>query len=433
MATIYLRSVDGDDGDDGSSKALAKATLQAAMTAAGAGGRVIAANDHSESYSAHTTLVPPASIAADAPVEVLSINWSTDALETGAAIGVTGAYALNLSAGGTINFMRVLFRGWTFSSDAGFVALISLSNHQCTVLLDHCTLTTANGVIAFGPTGRNRCGFLWLRNCTINLNGTGQVSLRLVQVYCDRLTLGTCSPTIPFVTTDGLSGPAVFNNSDFSAAGSGKTLFDVSGTVGRDIRCYRCRAHPDAIIVNTPLSDGVTFNWIESDASTNYVRQLQATLEGNITEDVVRIRDDSDSTYSFKMASTAAASFVLPLRSFPVARYNATEGSAITVRVDVLTDNVTLTDGDFWIEVNYLGSASYPLGSLASSAKADILASASNLSTSSEGWTTTDLSTPVKQYATVTFTPQKTGAIEITACLAKASTTVYVDPDATVS
>jgi len=103
------------------------------------------------------------------------------------------------------------------------------------------------------------------------------------------------------------------------------------------------------------------------------------------------------------------------------------------VRVEVLTDDVTLTDGDFWIEANYLGNASYPLGSIESSAKADILATAANLSTSSEDWTTTDLSSPTKQYVDLTFTPQKSGPIEIVACLAKASTTVYVDPDVEVS
>ena len=36
MADIYLSSVDGSDSDDGSTWALAKATLAAALTAAGA-------------------------------------------------------------------------------------------------------------------------------------------------------------------------------------------------------------------------------------------------------------------------------------------------------------------------------------------------------------------------------------------------------------
>ncbi len=202
----------------------------------------------------------------------------------------------------------------------------------------------------------------------------------------------------------------------------------------RILELYRCRLGSGLTLSGTYLSPGAGYvKLIECDHGANYVRQAKHDYNGTLTEDTVRVRDNSDSTYSHKLVSSANTKFYSPLRSFPVARLNVTEGSAITVRVDVLTDGVTLTDGEFWIEVNYLGSASYPLGSLASSAKADILAAASNLATSSEGWTTTDLSTPVKQYATVTFTPQKTGIIEITACLAKASTTVYVDPDATVS
>jgi len=201
-----------------------------------------------------------------------------------------------------------------------------------------------------------------------------------------------------------------------------------------DIKFDHCRLKNGvAVTAGTFANAACQIRLVECDSGTNFIHQHKEDYNGTVTEDTVRIRDNSNSTYSHKLVSSAYTQFYSPLRSFPVARLNVTEGSAITVRVEVLTDGVTLTDGEFWIEANYLGSASYPLGSLASSAKADILAAASNLATSSEGWTTTDLSTPVKQYATVTFTPQETGIIEITACLAKASTTVYVDPDATVS
>jgi hypothetical protein len=249
---------------------------------------------------------------------------------------------------------------------------------------------------------------------------------------------GTAPNTFFSYSTDTNANDAVirFVNTDLSFLTSGKVLSNpgYSRVTRRIVELHRCRLASGVVLSSAYLSPGAGHvRMVECDHGTNYVRQYTYGYLGTVTEDTVRIRDDSDSTYSHKLVSSANAKFYAPLRSFPVARYNATEGSAITVRVEVLTDGVTLTDGEFWIEANYLGSASYPLGSIASSAKADILAASSNLATSSEGWTTTDLSTPVKQYAEVTFTPQKTGIIEITACLAKASTTVYVDPDATVS
>lgn len=59
MADIYVRSSDGDDGDDGSTWALAKATYQAAATAAGADGVVYMDDGHRETFSATKTFNIP--------------------------------------------------------------------------------------------------------------------------------------------------------------------------------------------------------------------------------------------------------------------------------------------------------------------------------------------------------------------------------------
>lgn len=100
----------------------------------------------------------------------------------------------------------------------------------------------------------------------------------------------------------------------------------------------------------------------------------------------------------------------------------------MTATIEVITDNVTLTDGECWLEIQYLGTSGVPLGSFLSDAKADVLATAANQTTSSETWTTTGLTTPVKQYLRVTFTPQEKGFVHAVVKLAKASTTVYVCP-----
>ena len=43
------------------------------------------------------------------------------------------------------------------------------------------------------------------------------------------------------------------------------------------------------------------------------------------------------------------------------------------------------------------------------------------------------MSNPNKQKISVSFTPQMKGAVHVKVCLAKASTTVYVDPYITLS
>ena len=58
--------------------------------------------------------------------------------------------------------------------------------------------------------------------------------------------------------------------------------------------------------------------------------------------------------------------------------------------------------------------------SVASSAPADPLAAAANITTSTATWTTTGLTTPVKQKIAITFTPQMKGYFRIVFKVAKA-------------
>ncbi len=69
MAVIYLRSTDGSDADNGSTWALAKATLAAALTAAGAGGTVYVSQVHAETQAGAMTLTSPGTEAS--PVRVI--------------------------------------------------------------------------------------------------------------------------------------------------------------------------------------------------------------------------------------------------------------------------------------------------------------------------------------------------------------------------
>jgi len=458
VADIYLRSVDGDDGDDGSTKALAKATLQAAITAAGSGGRddgstkalakatlqaaitaagsggrVFMADDHSENVANGTEYVLSGGL------EILSIDWTTDEISAGGTIHQSdGSSTLYIQGTGYIY-------GVQFTSNGQNSTFRIAEDHSKThdLTFESCFFEVYIYSVMIGYTYSTDDTRVIFRNVEVSLtNATSATYSGVTPMCCEFTWIGgsiTGSPSpIAFPIRSNLSGYLThfkIVNVDLSIYGTGTSLLGaVSYIRTMDILFHRCRLGSGVSVFDSaPTIAGKKATLVECDHGTNFIRHAHQSFEGVVTEDTVRVRDNSDSAYSHKLVSSAYTKFYSPLRSFPVARYNATEGSAITVRVEVLTDGVTLTDGDFWIEVNYLGSASYPLGSIESSAKSNILATAANLSTSSEGWTTTDLSSPVKQYAEVTFTPQESGPIEIVACLAKASTTVYVDPDVEVS
>lgn len=178
-------------------------------------------------------------------------------------------------------------------------------------------------------------------------------------------------------------------------------------------------------------------------ADTNYRLWIE-TYAGNIKSETTIVRtggaSDGTTTVSWKMASSANAnSTTIPLMSDEVVRWNDTVAAAVTATVEVVHDSqgagtgAAFTNEEVWLEVMYLGTSGVPLGSFVSNTKADVLATAADQPTSTATWTTTGLTTPVKQKLSVTFTPQEKGYIHARVYLGKASKTLYVDPKITVA
>ena len=170
---------------------------------------------------------------------------------------------------------------------------------------------------------------------------------------------------------------------------------------------------------------------------TNYRIWLENWVGSTKTETTI-VRsggaNDGTTTISWKMVSNSNAEYpLLALKSPEIVKWNDTVGSSITATIEIVTDNVTLTDAECWIEIQYLGNSGFPVSVFVNDAKADILATAANQGSSSVTWTTTGLGTPVKQKLSVTFTAEEKGFLHAIVHLAKASTTVYVDPLLTIT
>lgn len=175
------------------------------------------------------------------------------------------------------------------------------------------------------------------------------------------------------------------------------------------------------------------------DSGDTVYRYRKTTRFGNIQDETTLVRtggaSDGSTTYSLKVVSTADSEYPVAFIDTPeIVKWNDTTGSAITATVEILFDSATaLNDDEVWLEVMYLGTSGVPLASFISDAKADVLATAAAQTSSSVTWTTTGMSNPNKRSLDVTFTPQEAGFIHAVVKLAKASTTIYVDPLITVT
>jgi hypothetical protein len=221
-------------------------------------------------------------------------------------------------------------------------------------------------------------------------------------------------------TSGGIELKALFRNCKLPAAWSG-TLFSATPTLaGMRAEMHNC----DAGDTNYRL-------WVEDYA-------------GSIKHETTIVRtggaSDGTTTHAWKMATSSNAEYpVIHLESPEIVKWNDTTGSAITVTVEIVHDSQGAGSGskfqndEIWLEVMYLGTSGFPLGTWDVSNAVAILGTAANQADSTETWTTTGLTTPVKQKLAATFTPQEKGYIHARVVMAKASKTAYIDPKLTIT
>lgn len=442
MADIFCDFASGDDADDGSTRALAKKTLAAALTAAGAGGRVGVKNDHAESQASAMSLTSPGTAAS--PTQILTIDWSSDtfgsnALATGATVTTTGNSAISL-AGFAYMYGVTLIRS---GSDAAFIRWVSASPWWWRIESGGLTLGSSSSSRI--EVGENLTSvddqLLELHNCVLTFGHASQT----VVVRCPIIWTGSSSSVGGTIPTILLTPQAAFQEQilvrgvDLSALDTGKSLTSIAAASSAKVTFENCKLGSSVSIATgtVPGQGGMEVAAVNCDsADTNY-RYFRQTYKGTITHEstIVRTGGASDGTtaISRKMVSTANSKFYSPLVSDPIIVWNETTGSSKTVTVEVITDGVTLTDAEAWVEVEYLGTSGFPLSSFAHDRASTILSTPANQASSSETWTTTGLGSPTKQALAVSFTPQEKGPFAIRVHLAKASTTMYFCPKATVA
>jgi hypothetical protein len=134
----YVRSTDGDNADDGSTWALADATLVAGATAGGAGSRVFVSDNHAESQASAMSIVmagtlasPQLIICADDAAEPPTAVANTATVTTTGAnaisiggVGFVHGITFNVGTGGTaanLNFLNATNGGFQCFTDCNFV------------------------------------------------------------------------------------------------------------------------------------------------------------------------------------------------------------------------------------------------------------------------------------------------------------------------
>jgi len=434
-------SYNGDGG--GTAWAAPFARLQTANTWAGtAGANVYVANDHAETQAATMTLTLQG-VSSTAQV-VVSINPATipptgSTVSAGASITTTGSNGITIDNTNSGN--GYLF-GITFNCGTGSSSPSILVNSSPSYLnqtyFENCSFnfpSTGFGGPVIGNTGgTNGNSYTEFRSCTFTFGGSTQTIEpqvgKTVFIGCTFAASGTL-PT--YLITTNYTGIVTCSSCDFSAI-TGTIVKPGSATF--DFTATYCKVNSGATLVGTYASAGVgsrfRFHYCDSGA-TNYAYSYFVPFgEAVLSTSTYRSGGFSDGTtgQSWKINSSSSAYTWLgaPFVSEDMAVWNDTVGS-VNAKV-YLTSSVALTNAQVWLEVDYLGSSSSPLGTTTSSRVSNVLVTGTSLTTDTSTWTGAQT---YKYVISVPISPAQKGVVKARLYVAGVTTAFYLDPALTVA
>jgi hypothetical protein len=222
-------------------------------------------------------------------------------------------------------------------------------------------------------------------------------------------------------------------------SGANRPLLSTSATLGHSfVQLEQCvEAANTRYTGQNTLSRNVPFryNWCgPSGGVTNLYSEVYKDGTVDAITSVYRsggANYATSSPYSLKIASGTTVINMSPLR-FKIAEMWLDTASTKTFTVEIAQNNsaTALKNNEFWIDVLH-SDDSTPDAHFVSSALS-ILATGTNLATSSETWN--GLTSPTKQYVSVSTTQTgKAGMVTVWGCLNKASVTMYACPKVTVA
>lgn len=450
MANRYVYSGATGTGD-GTSFTNAYTSLATAIAAGAAGDVYLIASDHVDTNTTASVTFTFKGTAA-APDIAISVNRTSGLPEVGARIQTSGgnfSITIATAASGVTTLDGLVINAAsapTLNTNSGLIQISPASFSY--ILARNCLLVTNANNSSRAQVNGSNCKVVF-ENTSVLTGGTASAqTLAATQPF-------TWRNSTPYVTsgsgfTGGSIPPVIFDTSTTAVtslencdltAFSGKTTLTTAGTLKR-ISFSGCKMPPLASlpVANLNRADMVEIITCSDAGATDRAERHTTSGAFTLERTIARTGGASDGAnpVTFKMQGTASNQRGDPITSLELA-FNFTSaevGAAKTLTFHTLTDGQTLTNAEFWAEVSYMAGNS-ALATQLSSAAGAIDTPTSLTSDTATGWTTTGVTTPVKQKVALTFTPQRAGDARVVFRMAKAGTgissLVYVDPKADIT
>ncbi|HMX15552.1 MAG TPA: hypothetical protein PKD29_01800 [Rhodocyclaceae bacterium] len=430
MAQIHLSST-GSNTAPYDTWAKAATTLATAIAALAAGDDLLVSNAHAET-SAGISFALPGTVSA--PCRVLS---GVPGAVSGLASVSPGASFVSSTTGCSISGCGYLAGVSLESNTASAMSLNIGATSGNVLVLEDCTIgrpgTASTSTWVIGPSGAGTGANVTLINTRIKGGNAGQriKANGIVTIKDGGLAAGSSALTGLFnLAADQRGARLTVDGFDASGAATTASLISTSGSGGAS-----------AVLRGVTLPAGWTggpgggslvgaeVDLVDYQVGATHYPAWSKRHNGDIQSDLAVLLSGG---YSRKWVTGAGCKApATELRGMPV-YISLAAGTARTVEMEVLTDNLALTTAEAWIEVDVFDSAGSWLYGLATGRPSQI-AAAVNLATSAAAWTAPGVASPLAQKATVSVpAPAQAGYAMARLVIGKPTVTVWAHPVPTV-
>lgn len=370
-----------------------------------AGNSFFVGDDHAETQNSSITLTSPGTSAAICPVycvdHTASVPPGGSNLKTSASITNTGPLNTQFTINGIADWNGINFTVGTGATvGPGFLIGNSSATHELNFENGSFTIGGSGGggqsTILLGYNGASHPCRVVLSNTTVTFSNAANYiqaeNTEFIWKNTSSALNGGVVPTTLFGIASGsnAAGRWTCEGVDFSSLGSGHTLVGAA-TASSPIyfSFINCKLGASVTVSSTPAAPGAAnVDLTVSDGSGTTYQQQRYRYEGTLSPSTSIVRtggaSDGVTAIAWNITTTANAQWFDPFEAFPISKWNATTGANYTVTVYGVWNSAALPNNDqIWVDVEYLGSASSPLASLASGTKANGLASGSALTADS--------------------------------------------------
>lgn len=442
MANKYVYSGAGGAGT-GDDWANAYTTLVAAFAGMSAGDTAYVAQNHAETQASAMTLTSPGTAAA--PCRVICVNQAGSVPPVSADIATTATVTTTGNSAITVANGYTYYYGLTFSVGSGAVSAVWTISGTGEHYFDTCKWVRAGtsvGACLLGSTSANAYVVIIFDNTTMQFgNASDTISVRTSMfrwVGTATAIAGATFPTTLFGASSGTPAQTFIEGVDLSALGTAVLVSAQTAPAKWLFKdCKLGSGYVASATQSAPKAGEVVLSRCDS-GDTVYKVEKHTSYTGKHTTETTIVRSggasDGTTPVSWKIETTANPEWQSPFECVPIVIWNETTGSAVTVTIEGVWDaGAVPNNNDVWVDVEYLGTSGFPLGTYATCGLADAIAAPTALPTSSVTWTTTGLATPVEFALSVQVTPQEKGPVTVYVRAAKASSTFYIDPKIVLS